>query len=64
MLRQRFRELVLGCALEFRRIFIGKQRGLSAGVPEEYCLVLRENSFADQVNQAGGSASGVNRIEQ
>src|SRR5712692_7229369 len=53
-----------GTSQQVRRIFIGKQRGLSAGVPEEHRLVLREKSVADQVNQTGGSASGVDRIEQ
>ena len=46
------------------QILIRKQRGLTASVPEEDCLILLEETFADKVDHPCRSSARVDRVKQ
>ena len=43
---------------------VGEQAGGAAGVQEDDVLALGEMALADEVDQAGGALTAVDRVEQ
>ena len=50
--------------LELALVFFGEEGRLAAGVPEQDGFISDEEALADQVDQPGGGATGVDGVEQ